>query len=66
MKNFNLNLGGLIGAVVCGGIAAAIVLTMLDSSDGSRRGPYKMIALALVAGGSGGNYLWGYFFKKPE
>jgi hypothetical protein len=65
MQNIDLNIGGLIGALACGGIAAGIVFANLDTTD-SDRGPYKLIILALVAGAFAGNFLWGIVFKKPK
>lgn len=65
MKNFDLNIGGVIGALACGGIAAAVVFSTLDTTT-SGRGPYKLIILALVGGAFAGNFLWGLVFKKPK
>ena len=65
MENINLNIGGLIGAIVCGGIAAAIVFSIVDLNNG-KRPQYKLITLGLIGGAFSGNYLWGRIFKKPE
>ncbi|MBX3451217.1 MAG: hypothetical protein KF777_16745 [Planctomycetaceae bacterium] len=64
MNNIDLNLGGLIGALACGGIAAAIVFSTLDTTN-SGRGPYKLVIFALIGGALAGNFLWGLVFKKP-
>lgn len=65
MENLNLNIGGLIGAIVCGGIAAAIIFSTVDI-DSSKRSPFKLIIFALIGGAFAGNYLWGRLFKKTE
>jgi hypothetical protein len=65
MKNIDLNIGGLIGALACGGIAAAIVFSTLDTTNRDR-GPYKLIIFALIGGALAGNFLWGLIFKKPK
>lgn len=63
MQNINLNIGGLIGALGCGGIAAVIVFTTMDAQ--TRTGP-KLIIVAVIAGAFAGNFLWGLVFKKSE
>ncbi len=65
MGNVNLNPGGLIGALVCGGIAAAVVFTTVDLNSAGR-GVYKLPILALIGGAVGGNLLWAAVFKKDE
>jgi hypothetical protein len=60
----DLNAGGLIGALVCGGVAGAVVFSTVDLSE-TNRGPYRLILLALIAGAFAGNFLWGLAFKKP-
>lgn len=65
MKNVNLNPGGLIGALVVGGAAAAIVFSFLNTTH-SRRGPFKLVILALIGGAIGGNFLWELVFGKKE
>ena len=64
MNNIDLNIGGLIGALVCGGIAAAIVFSTLETTN-SGRGPFKLIIFALIGGAFAGNFLWRLVFKKP-
>lgn len=63
MKNVELNPGGLIGALVCGGIAAAVIFSRIDVNTAGR-GAYKMPILALIGGAFAGNFLWGLIFKK--
>ncbi|QDT44953.1 hypothetical protein Pan241w_50700 [Gimesia alba] len=65
MENINLNLGGVIGAIVCGGIAAAIIFSTVDLKNG-KRPQFQLITLGLIGGAFVGNYLWGRIFKKPE
>ena len=66
MSNMNLNAGGVIGALLAGGIAAAVIFTQFDVSESSRRGPAKLIILAVAGGAAAGNFLWARFFSKPE
>jgi hypothetical protein len=68
MKNIDLNPGGLIGALACAGIYAAIVFPSVDifsSVDITKTGywPYKLMVFALIGGAFAGNFLWGLFFK---
>lgn len=65
MNNINLNVGGVVGAIACGGIAAAVVFTTVDTTN-SGRGPYKLIILAVIGGAFVGNFLWGLVFKKSK
>ncbi len=67
MKNIELNAGGFIGAFLGAGIAAAIIIPMMsEDSDGTERGPIKLIIAALIGGAIGGNYLWARFVQKPN
>lgn len=63
MKNVDLNPGGFIGALICGGIVAAIVFPNIDVNTAGR-GVYRMPILGLVAGAFVGNFLWATIFKK--
>lgn len=65
MNNININPGGFIGAIVCGGIAAALIFSLVDVAN-SRRSPFKLIIFAIIGGAVGGNYLWGNLFKKAD
>ena len=65
MKNINLNAGGVIGALVAGGIAAAVILPTVDPNNAGR-GPFRLVILALVGGAFVGTFLWSMVFKKPE
>lgn len=65
MKNIDLNVGGVIGALACGGIAAVVVFSTFDAMN-SGGGPYKLVILALIGGAFAGNFLWGLVFKRPE
>jgi hypothetical protein len=55
MKNFDLNAGGVIGAIACIVVALTIVF-LIDVEDKGRFG--KVIIVAAIAGGVGGNFLW--------
>lgn len=66
MKNIDLNAGAVIGALACGGIAAAVIFSNVDQAADTGRGPYKFIVLALIGGAYAGNFLWGLVFKKRE
>lgn len=63
MRNIELNIGGLIGALVLGGIAGAIGFTAFDTA--SRR-PAQVLILGVVVGAVAGNFVWGLVFKKSE
>jgi hypothetical protein len=65
MSNIDLNIGGLIGALAVGGLAAAVIFTSVDLTH-SGRGPYKLIIFALIGGALAGNFLWQKLFKKPQ
>jgi len=63
VENFNINPGGIIGALVCGGIAGAFLFLNADAAS-SRRGPGRLVVLAVIGGAVAGNYLWKLAFKK--
>ena len=65
MKNIDLNPGGLIGALACAGVYAAIVFSSVDIAASGPR-PIKLITLPLIGGAFAGNFLWGLVFKKPK
>ena len=64
MKNINLNLGGLIGALICGGIVAIVVFSDIDQAN--KNGSTRMIIPALLGGAFAGNYLWEWAVKKRK
>ena len=64
MKNINLNAVGLIGALVCGGIAAGIVFLTFDIAQSGR--PVRWVILALIGGALAGNFLWERVFQRPR
>lgn len=64
MKNINLNAGGLIGALACGAIAAAIVFLTVDMQKDGR--PAKLVILAVIGGAFVGNFLWERVFQRPS
>jgi len=63
IMNINLNVGGLIGALACGGLVGAIVFSSLDRTSVDR-GPYWVIIVALIGGAFAGNSFWSRVFKK--
>lgn len=65
MKNFDLNVGGLIGALLFGGIAGALVFTNIDVEKAGR-GAYRFPIIALIVGAVVGNFLWGLVFNKDK
>lgn len=65
MSNIELNAGGVIGALVGGGVVAAVVFSLVETTEGGR-GPYKLIIVGLIGGAFAGNFLWGQVFKKPD
>lgn len=65
MKNIELNIGGLIGALACGVIAGIIIFSQIDLTT-SGRGPYKWIIFSLIGGAFAGNFLWSLVFKKEK
>ena len=65
MKNIDLNLGGIVGALVCGGVAAAIIFSSIDATSSSRA-PYKLVIVALIGGAFAGNFVWGLVFKRQK
>jgi hypothetical protein len=65
MSNITLNAGGFIGALLAGGVAAAVIFTQFDLSE-SGRGAGKLILLAIAGGAAAGNFLWARFAKKPD
>jgi len=70
MKNIEISPGGLIGALVCGGITIAIVfatfdLSTLDQVD-SNWGIVFFIVFAFIGGSFAGNFLWRRIFEKHK
>ncbi|HTN77942.1 MAG TPA: hypothetical protein VL096_21975 [Pirellulaceae bacterium] len=65
MSNFDLNIGGLLGAVICG-VLVGVVLFAVAGVNGEGRGPYRLIIGAVIGGAIAGNFLWGLAFKKAE
>jgi hypothetical protein len=55
MKNMDLNAGGILGAILCIAVALGAVF-LIDLEDKGRFG--KLVVIAAIAGGVGGNFLW--------
>lgn len=62
MKNFDLNVGGLIGGLALGGITGFVVFNDPDNAGNAGR----LAILALIIGAFAGNIVWGLIFRKPE
>ena len=65
MKSAKMNVGGLIGVVVFGGIAATVLFLTHDFTDGVG-GANQIAMLAICVGGFAGNFLWGRFVKNSK
>ncbi len=63
MKNMNLNVGGLIGAVLA--IGGVVAFFMLSENEFPRRSG-KLIGLAGLAGGALGNWIWSLAFPPAD
>ena len=63
MKNINLNVGGLIGALVFGAGSAAIYFVAVNPEHPAENAPAKLFILALVGGAFAGNFLWERLFR---
>ncbi len=63
MGNIELNIGGLIGALVIGGVTAAIIFATVDTTQ-SGRAPFKLIIGGVIGGAFAGNFLWAKLVKK--
>ncbi|MEZ6094400.1 MAG: hypothetical protein R3C03_09210 [Pirellulaceae bacterium] len=64
-ENIDLNIGGLIGALVLGGAAGSLLY--LGFEEGARtRLLAKVLIGAVIAGAVGGNFLWGMMFPKKQ
>mgnify|MGYP001581612891 CR=1 FL=1 len=63
MKNIELNLGGLLGGVMCffWGVALSMILVP-NNENASEFG--EVIVFAVIAGAFTGNFLWDRIFKK--
>ena len=65
MKNIDLNVGGIIGAIAAGIIVAVVVFSTAGVDDPDR-GQSRLIILGLIGGAFAGNFLWSLVFKKPQ
>jgi hypothetical protein len=61
IRNINLNVGGVFGALVGGGAVVAIVLL----AGGPPASLAKLGMLGLAGGALAGNFLWARFFNPP-
>ncbi len=60
----NLNFGGLIGAVILGGLAGLYVYSTDPDFVKPRR--YRLVIGGAVVGGAIGNFAWGALFQKKQ
>jgi hypothetical protein len=63
VKNFNLNFGGVVGALICVGAGLAIAFLMIQ--NGKRPPGPLPIGLSAAAGGALGNWIWNLVFPPP-
>lgn len=62
MKNIDLNLGGLLGGVMC--FIGSVALSMLLVTSNENASEYgEFVVLAVIAGAFTGNYLWERIWK---
>ena len=61
-EGMSLNPGGIIGGIVCGGLAF-FLLFGVGETGGARRGVGKLVALAVTVGAAAGNFLWAAVVK---
>lgn len=61
----DLNVGGLIGALVAGAVAGVIVFTTVDLENAGRNA-YRLPIYALIGGAVAGNFLWSKLFPRDE
>jgi hypothetical protein len=62
VKNFDLNVGGLVGGLALGGITGIIVYNDTDIGGKTAR----LAVPALIIGAVIGNIAWGMLFRKPD
>jgi hypothetical protein len=62
MQDFNLNVGGVVGAIGCLGIVVALAFAVRSPLP---FGPL-LVPLAVAGGAYAGNYLWKLVIGKPK
>jgi hypothetical protein len=62
MKNIELNMGGLVGAAILGGIAGLLFYGL----GVSVKNPAKALVFAIIAGAVAGTFIWGKLFPKKQ
>jgi hypothetical protein len=65
VKNMNLNVGGVLGGLICGGLAGAFLFFAGDANT-RLRNPARAVVLAVIVGGAGGNALWRWLFPEER
>lgn len=64
-KGISVNLGGVIGGLVCGGVAGAFIIPYVVEIDDIR--DFKFVIVSAVIGGAlAGNFLWDFIFEELE
>jgi hypothetical protein len=61
--NFNLNLGGLIGALVGGALLAGVIFLAVQPQEFGRL-LARLIILGVIGGAAVGNFGWAAVFSK--
>jgi len=65
VKNFNLNTGGIAGALIFVGAAIAIVCLISQNGQIPSVGALPFV-LAAAAGGMVGNWMWNSLFPRTD
>lgn len=65
VKNFNLNTGGVLGALIFFGAAIAIVCVISQNGQIPNVGVLPFV-LATAAGGMIGNWIWNFAFPPAD
>lgn len=62
MHNLRLNLGGVAGALIGAGGAAAILYLLSNNGNQFPARAFKLVIWALIGGAVLGNFLWSLFY----
>jgi hypothetical protein len=62
MPNINLNAGGIVGALVCGGALAGLLFLVFGADERLPKGIAMALVFGVVVGGLAGNFLWSSLF----
>ena len=64
MKNFDLNPGGVIGALAFFGIAVVVCFLLVSDPDSAFSAGVRFPVIALIGGAFIGNFLWRLIFNN--